>query len=90
MRYRGEIAEYDKVDGNENPDKIRPYAVKIEFDGSEFFCRVSVRGKDFFFRGLSLRELKRQVSLCFPDARFAYSFSRSAELATNPPAILRG
>jgi hypothetical protein len=91
--YRGEMAPLDdKVDGGSQPsDKVKPYTVTIQFSGDgEYHTRLTIRGKDFFFRALSVAELKRQVSMCFPNARFTYTLSRSAALANDPREILRG
>lgn len=50
---RGEMAPLGsdtKIDGGDNPSaKVTKYNIKIEFSGDgEFYCRVSVRGKDYF------------------------------------------
>ena len=91
-RYRGEIAEYDKTDGNERPsDKVRPYVVEIKFDGGgEFYTRVTIGRRDYHFRALSVVELKNQIRQTFPTLGFSYSRDRAATLATDPTAILRG
>jgi hypothetical protein len=80
---RGEMAPLsDKNDGNEHPGAVPKYTVVISYDGTgEFYTRVTVSQRDFNFRALSLPELKRQITLCFPTARFSYALSRSAATA---------
>ena len=86
--YRGEMAPLaGKIDGNENQGNFNKYDIKIEFSGDgEFYCRVSIRGKDYFFRALTIPALRNQIRQTFPDVRLSFQLSRSAELATNPAA----
>jgi hypothetical protein len=84
--YRSEMAPFstsNKTDGNDNPsNKVRPYQVKIDFDGNEYYTRIDgPGGRSWNFRALSFSALRRQVSLTLPNFRFQYSLSRSAELA---------
>jgi hypothetical protein len=88
----GEMAPLaDKVDGNENPAKVTPYEIKISYDSNgEFSTRVTWQRHDYFFRALTVPALKDAVRQAFRGLRFSYTLSRSAELATNPHAILKG
>ena len=89
--FRGEQAPLDnKNSGNEDQGKFKPYAVKIDFDGAEFYCRLTVLRRDFHFRALTSRELRDQVRRTFPDVPVTYELSRSARLASDPSTILRG
>ena len=82
----------DKVDGNERPsNKNSPYLLTISYDaGGEFHTGITVQRRDYFFRALTVRELKNQVRQTFPGLRFSYHLSRSAQLAQDPSAILQG
>jgi hypothetical protein len=89
--WRGEMAPLtERNDGNENQAGFNKYKVLVQFDGSEFYCRATINHRDWNWRALSLRELRRQVSVCFPNAQFRYELSRSAALANDPREILRG
>jgi hypothetical protein len=90
--WRGEMAPLgDKIDGNEHSAKISPYEIKISYDGSgEFHTRVTWQRHDYFFRALTVPALKDAVRQRFPGVKFSYQLGRSAQLATNPAAILQG
>jgi hypothetical protein len=93
FRRGGELATFSKTDGNENKDsKVKPYQqVKIDFDGNEFYCRLTVSRRDFHFRALTTRELRDQIRRTFPDVPAQYEFSRAADLALRgSAAILQG
>jgi hypothetical protein len=91
---RGEMAPLDQkiTGGNDNPsNKVKPYEIEIKFDGTgEYYCRATVLRHDYHWRALSVLEIRRQIRATFPNLRFEFVLSRSAELATNPQAILRG
>ena len=91
--FRGEMAPLgDKVSGNEDKsNKVSPYQIEIKFgNDGEFYARATILRHDYNWRALSVAALKAQIKQTFPDARFQFVLSRSAELATNPAAILRG
>jgi hypothetical protein len=92
--WRGEMAPLtDKVTGNEDKSsKVSPYSVKIEFDGSEFYTRLTANHRDFHFRALSTADLRNQIKQTFKGAQLSFTYSRSAELANNPgsAAVLLG
>ena len=87
MAYRGEMAPLnDKNEGNENQSSFDKYKVTVEFDGSEFYCRMDVGGRSWNFRNMSYDGLRDEVHRFFPRAKFSFKRSRSAELALNPAA----
>jgi hypothetical protein len=91
MRYRGEIADLGaKNDGNEHQSGFNKYKVKIDFDGAEFYCRLTVSRRDFHFRALTSRELRDQIRRTFPDVPVTYEFSRAADLALRGAAAMLG
>ena len=106
MAYRGEIADLGaKNDGNENPgwtskklkvdheiDDPHSGAVEcvVQYDGSEFSVRIFAANRDWHLRNLSYRALLDEAHRLFPRLHLSFKRTRSAELATNPAAILRG
>ena len=90
--WRGEIAQMDKVTGNEDKSsKVSPYLIEIKFgNDGEFHARATILRRDYNWRALSVTGLKAAIRSTFPDVRFQFVLSRSAELAVNPCAILKG
>jgi hypothetical protein len=87
-----------KVDGGDHPGSLinkkyrpakdadgehwgKPHA-EVQYDGNEFFCRVSAGGRDWCFRGLSVDALCAQVERFFgARGRVKFKLSKAADLA---------